>query len=92
MPRLVIDDLEVEVPEGSKVIDAAERLGIVIPRFCYHEAIGTGWRVPDVCGQICPGSLQGRSDELYDRCPGWDGGFDNRRRGGSIPEKSNRTA
>ncbi len=40
MPRLVIDDLEVEVPQGSKVIDAAERLGIVIPRFCYHEALG----------------------------------------------------
>ncbi len=41
MPRLVIDDLEVEVPKGSKVIDAAERLGIVIPRFCYHEALGS---------------------------------------------------
>ncbi len=40
MPRLVIDDLEVEVPPGSKVIDAAERLGIIIPRFCYHEALG----------------------------------------------------
>ena len=40
MPRLVIDDLEVEVPQGSKVIDAAERLGIIIPRFCYHEALG----------------------------------------------------
>ncbi len=40
MPKLVIDDLEVEVPNGSKVIDAAERLGIVIPRFCYHEAMG----------------------------------------------------
>jgi NADH-quinone oxidoreductase subunit G len=41
MPRLVIDDLEVEVPKGSKVIDAAERLGIIIPRFCYHEALGS---------------------------------------------------
>jgi NADH-quinone oxidoreductase subunit G len=41
MPRLVIDDLEVEVPGGSKVIDAAERLGIIIPRFCYHEALGS---------------------------------------------------
>ena len=40
MPRLIIDDLEVEVPRGSKVIDAAERLGIIIPRFCYHEALG----------------------------------------------------
>ncbi len=41
MPRLIIDDLEVEVPKGSKVIDAAERLGIMIPRFCYHEALGS---------------------------------------------------
>jgi NADH-quinone oxidoreductase subunit G len=41
MPRLVIDDLEVEVPKGTKVIEAAERLGIVIPRFCYHEALGS---------------------------------------------------
>lgn len=40
MPRLIIDDQEIEVPEGTKVIDAAERLGIVIPRFCYHEALG----------------------------------------------------
>jgi NADH-quinone oxidoreductase subunit G len=41
MSRLIIDDQEVEVPEGSKVIDAAERLGIMIPRFCYHEALGS---------------------------------------------------
>ncbi|SPF40526.1 NADH-quinone oxidoreductase, chain G [Syntrophobacter sp. SbD1] len=41
MPRLIIDDLEVDVPKGSKVIDAAERLGIMIPRFCYHEALGS---------------------------------------------------
>lgn len=40
MPRLVIDNLEIEVPQGIKVIDAAERLGIMIPRFCYHEALG----------------------------------------------------
>lgn len=40
MPRLVIDDLEIEVPAGAKVIDAAEMLGIMIPRFCYHEALG----------------------------------------------------
>ncbi len=41
MPRLIIDEREIEVPEGTKVIDAAERLGIVIPRFCYHEALGS---------------------------------------------------
>ncbi|MCF8129494.1 MAG: NADH-quinone oxidoreductase subunit NuoG [Deltaproteobacteria bacterium] len=41
MPRLIIDDREVEVPEGTKVMEAAERLGIMIPRFCYHEALGS---------------------------------------------------
>jgi NADH-quinone oxidoreductase subunit G len=41
MPRLIIDDHEIEVAAGSKVIEAAERLGIVIPRFCYHEALGS---------------------------------------------------
>lgn len=40
MPSLIIDDLEIEVPAGTKVIDAAEMLGIMIPRFCYHEALG----------------------------------------------------
>lgn len=41
MPRLTIDDREIEVPAGTKVIEAAERLGIMIPRFCYHEALGS---------------------------------------------------
>lgn len=40
MPRLVIDNLEIEVPAGTKVIEAAEKLGIMIPRFCYHHALG----------------------------------------------------
>jgi len=40
MPILTIDHHEVEVPEGTKVIAAAERLGIMIPRFCYHPALG----------------------------------------------------
>ncbi len=40
MPRLIIDNQKIEVPEGTKVIDAAEQLGIMIPRFCYHSALG----------------------------------------------------
>src|SRR5512137_2949833 len=40
MPKLIIDHRPIEVPEGTKVIDAAERLGIMIPRFCYHEGLG----------------------------------------------------
>ena len=41
MPTLIIDDRKIEVPAGTKVIEAAERLGIMIPRFCYHEALGS---------------------------------------------------
>jgi NADH-quinone oxidoreductase subunit G len=40
MPKLIIDEQEIEVPTGTKVIAAAEKLGIVIPRFCYHPALG----------------------------------------------------
>jgi NADH-quinone oxidoreductase subunit G len=41
MPKLIIDEQEILVPEGTKVIEAAERLGIMIPRFCYHPALGS---------------------------------------------------
>jgi NADH-quinone oxidoreductase subunit G len=41
MPKLVIDNQEIEVPKGTKVIEAAERLGIIIPRFCYHPGLGS---------------------------------------------------
>jgi NADH-quinone oxidoreductase subunit G len=41
MPKLVIDDREIEVVSGTKVIEAAEQLDIMIPRFCYHPALGS---------------------------------------------------
>ena len=41
MPILKIDNREIKVPAGTKVIEAAERLGIMIPRFCYHPALGS---------------------------------------------------
>jgi NADH-quinone oxidoreductase subunit G len=41
MPKLIIDDREIEVAAGTKVIEAAEQLGIMIPRFCYHPALGS---------------------------------------------------
>jgi len=40
MPTLTIDNQTVTVPDGSNVLEAAKRLGIVIPHFCYHEALG----------------------------------------------------
>ncbi len=39
MPKLTIDGIEVEVPAGSTILQAAEQAGIEIPRFCYHERL-----------------------------------------------------
>ena len=39
MPTLSIDDHEVSVPKGTMVIQAAEKLGIFIPRYCYHPGV-----------------------------------------------------
>ena len=39
MPKLTIDGKEVEVPSGTTVIQAAEKLGIFVPRYCYHPGL-----------------------------------------------------
>jgi len=39
MPSLRIDGREVNVPDGTTVIQAAEKLGIFIPRYCYHPGL-----------------------------------------------------
>ena len=39
MPRLSIDGREVSVPQETQVIQAAEALGIFIPRYCYHPGL-----------------------------------------------------
>jgi NADH-quinone oxidoreductase subunit G len=41
MPDLIIDGLRVTVPEGTTVIEAAAAVGIMIPRLCYHPALGS---------------------------------------------------
>ncbi len=39
MPTLSIDGREISVPEGATVIQAAEQIGIFIPRYCYHPGL-----------------------------------------------------
>ncbi len=39
MPRLTIDGQEVNVEPGTTVIQAAEKLGVYIPRYCYHPGL-----------------------------------------------------
>lgn len=37
---MFIDGTPVQIEEGSAIIQAAEKAGIDIPRFCYHERLG----------------------------------------------------
>lgn len=39
MVELQIDDRDLSVEEGTSIIDAAETIGIYIPRFCYHKKL-----------------------------------------------------
>jgi heterodisulfide reductase subunit A len=39
MPRIMINDRDVEVPEGTTVLEAARQLGVKIPTLCYYEAV-----------------------------------------------------
>ena len=39
MPKLTVDGREVSVPDGSTVIQAAEKVGIFVPRYCYHPGL-----------------------------------------------------
>ena len=37
MIHLTINHIPVEVPKGTKIMQAAQKLGIDIPHLCYHE-------------------------------------------------------
>jgi NADH-quinone oxidoreductase subunit G len=39
MLKVLIDGKEVEVPHGSTVMDAANKLGVYVPHFCYHRKL-----------------------------------------------------
>ncbi len=39
MPTITVDGRSITVPAGTKVIEAAEKAGVWIPRYCYHPAL-----------------------------------------------------
>ncbi len=53
---LTIDGAEVTVPKGTKVLDAAQRAGVVVPFYCYHPGIPTR---PAQC-RVCLVSVEGQ--------------------------------
>ena len=55
MPRLTIDDREVEVAEGATVLDAARKLGLDIPALCHLDG-----HPPNTSCFACVVKVQGR--------------------------------
>ena len=39
MPKVTIDGREIEVEKGTTVLEAAQRLGVHVPRYCYHPKL-----------------------------------------------------
>ncbi len=39
MPKVIIDGVEIEAPDGTTLLQACEMAGKEVPRFCYHERL-----------------------------------------------------
>jgi NADH-quinone oxidoreductase subunit G len=35
----VVDGIELQVPKGTRIIDAAAMAGVEVPHYCYHPAL-----------------------------------------------------
>jgi NADH-quinone oxidoreductase subunit G len=55
MPKLTIDGKEIEVENGTLLIQACEQLGIEIPRFCYHERLAVAGNCRMCLVEVSPG-------------------------------------
>src|SRR3546814_10320013 len=58
MVEITIDGIKVEAPEGSMVIQAAHKLGVYVPHFCYHKKLS----VAANC-RMCLVDVEKRSEE-----------------------------
>ena len=39
MPKVKINEIEVDVEDGASVLQACEKIGVEVPRFCYHDRL-----------------------------------------------------
>ncbi|MDH5722420.1 MAG: NADH-quinone oxidoreductase subunit NuoG [Alphaproteobacteria bacterium] len=54
MPKVTINNMEIEVEQGTSILQAAETIGVEIPRFCYHDRLS----VPANC-RMCLVEVEG---------------------------------
>ena len=55
MPKLTVDGVELEVPQGATVLQACELAGKEIPRFCYHERLSIAGNCRMCLVEVAPG-------------------------------------
>jgi NADH-quinone oxidoreductase subunit G len=55
MPKLTINGIEIEVEKGTSILQAAEQLGIEIPRFCYHDKLSVPANCRMCLVEVSPG-------------------------------------
>jgi NADH-quinone oxidoreductase subunit G len=55
MPKVKVDGLEIEVPQGATVLQACELAGKEIPRFCYHERLSIAGNCRMCLVEVKPG-------------------------------------
>jgi NADH-quinone oxidoreductase subunit G len=59
MPKLIIDSIEIVVPAGTLILEAARSAGIMIPHFCYHPALGNAGACRVCAVKILEGPVKG---------------------------------
>ena len=59
MPNLIIDSISLDVPEGTNVLEAARSIGITIPHFCWHPALGKAGACRACAVKMLAGPLKG---------------------------------
>jgi NADH-quinone oxidoreductase subunit G len=55
MPKVQVDGVEIEVPQGATVLQACELAGKEIPRFCYHERLAIAGNCRMCLVEVKPG-------------------------------------
>ena len=55
MPKLKINDQEIEVAAGMTVLQACEQAGVEIPRYCYHEKLSVAGNCRMCLVEVSPG-------------------------------------
>ena len=59
MPKLIIDNMTVEVTEGVTVLEAAQVVDIHIPHFCWHPALGKAGACRACAVKLLDGPVKG---------------------------------